>query len=104
MRARLEGGPHDGDHGELQLQEPPGELWTISCANRCQTPCPEGGVHWWWKRDGAEWDAGRLEAQVEHYLYDRMEALTWVYVYGKIAPPGGRSEAAWREDREPALA
>lgn len=43
MTARLVGGPHDGDSGQLIVDPPPATIWVIECPD---PHCPDG-THWY---------------------------------------------------------
>lgn len=91
MRARLEGGPFDGDTGALIAPpgvtvQRPGELHTV----RCRAPrCAKGGVHWWADEETAREDARRNHTGVYRYLFARDDEVL-VYVYAELTD-GGRA-------------
>lgn len=92
MKARLEGGPFDGDTGELMApagvpMERPGELHTVRCR---ASACAKGGVHWWADRATARDDARRNHTTVYRYRFARDDAGALVYVYADLTE-GGRS-------------
>lgn len=43
VKARLQGGPFDGDKGRISCDEPPDKLWAYDCGNPY---CSFGRVHW----------------------------------------------------------
>lgn len=69
---RLEGGPYDGDHGELDLLPP--YLWAFPC--RCDVK-HEGinGIHWAWGDDRS----AASEPDAQEYRYDRPDAGAHIY-------------------------
>lgn len=68
--ARLQGGPFDGDSGEMIVGEAPEHLWAWAC----EAPgCPMSGIHWTAIPEDAPIDA-------EVYDHDRVTPEN-VHVY-----------------------
>lgn len=89
VRCRLEGGPFDGDRGQLTGHAgPPAELFVIACT---EERCGSSGVHWYLTRPPAEKYARSRNGmgEVELYLYGRRDRLgTHVYIYGELTTEG----------------
>lgn len=91
--ARLEGGPFDGDSGNIHSTDPPESLWAF----RCPRPQECGvAVHWTLEVSSTPPDA-------EFYEHDRVtERTVHVYVWKDLAGALDRSLREWV--REPAAA
>lgn len=78
VKARLEGGPFDGDKGRISCDEPPPQLWAYDCGN---PSCQYGSVHWC--LDAIQ--GAKLGAEIyEHYDTDEDEGME-VYVHADPA-------------------
>lgn len=77
IKAKLKGGPFDGDQGSIAAAERPETLYAYDCGN---PSCPFGSVHW--TTDAIE--GQRLGAEIYEHSEEESTDQHEIYVYADL--------------------